>query len=145
MRQKIRQGAILVPLTFNFLAGNQEAEKNKTLMKISQNWSVFAHTTHIPQRRCLELSRTSVLAKAGTAASLSVNDWQTMKIMSACQEEAISECHSPKVNRVSGKVVSIRRCLQTHVHTREGNRCGKDPFQSSQSVNQLIEGSQQVG
>lgn len=77
--------------------------------------------------------------------TISVSDCHNVKTVSACQEEAVNECHGPKVNGISGKVFSIRRRLQTQLHAREGNRCGKDPFQSSQSVDQLIKGSDQVG
>lgn len=39
----------LVLLTFNFLAGNQEAEENEALMKMNQKRSVFVRATHVPQ------------------------------------------------------------------------------------------------
>ena len=77
--------------------------------------------------------------------TISINNWQNVKIGSACQEEAINEGHGPQVNRISGKAVSIRRHLRTQVYAREGNGCGEDPFQTSQSINQQSNISQQVG
>lgn len=42
--------ANLMPLTLNFLAGNQEAEENEALRKISQKRSAFVRATHVPRR-----------------------------------------------------------------------------------------------
>ena len=77
--------------------------------------------------------------------TISINNWQIAKIGSACQEEAINEGHSPKVNGISGKAVSMQRRLRTQVYAREGNGCGEDPFQSGQSINQQTKSSQQIG
>ena len=41
--------------------------------------------------------------------TISINGWQNVNVVSACQEEAINESHGPKVNRISGEAVSIQR------------------------------------
>lgn len=53
--QKVRHEAEDTPLTFNFLAGNQEAEENKALIStISGERDAFIHRAHIPKRRSRE-------------------------------------------------------------------------------------------
>ena len=49
--QEVLHEAEHTPLTFNFLAGNQEAEENKALKSaISGKRGAFVTRAHIPQR-----------------------------------------------------------------------------------------------
>lgn len=49
--QKVLHEAEDTPLTFNFLAGNQEAEENKALIStISGKRDAFIPRAHIPKR-----------------------------------------------------------------------------------------------
>jgi hypothetical protein len=95
--------------TFNFLAGNQEAEENKALIRV-----IDQSPEGCPR---FEGARTAptvpgIVRNFNVGQSwkgwvrISVNKTSQRRFMSAYQKEAIYKGHSPKMNRISEKLAS---------------------------------------
>jgi hypothetical protein len=98
-----------MPPTFNFLAGNQEAEENKAL-----KWII----DQSPEGLIFEGARTAptvpgIVRYFNVGQSwkgwvrISINKPGRRRFMSAYQKEAIYNGHRPKMNRISEKSSSV--------------------------------------
>lgn len=98
-----------MPPTFNFLAGNQEAEENKALKGVidqSPECPRFEGARTAPTVPGIVRNfNVSQSWKGWTRISMNKPGWRRFR--SAYQKDAVNNSYSPKVNRISEKKTSI--------------------------------------
>jgi hypothetical protein len=99
-----------MPPTFNFLAGNQEAEENKALKRIIDQ-SPEGHPHFEGARTAPMVPGIVTYLNVGQSwkgwVPMSINKPSRRRFMSTHQKEAINNGHRPKMNRISEKQPSV--------------------------------------
>jgi len=136
-----------MPPTFNFLAGNQEAEENKALGRI-----IDQSPEGCPR---FEGARTAptvpgIVRYFNVGQSwkgwlrISISKLVRRRFMSTYQKKAVNKGHSPKMNRISEKQPSAFGDSVSTKHRRVRNGRGQNTFQSSQGINKLVQSRNQI-
>jgi hypothetical protein len=101
----------VLQLTFNFLAGNQEAEEDKALIKDHQSRTERLSSQGVRTAMTVPgiVKYLSVGQSWKGCGRVSVYKLGKRKSASGYQEEAVNERHGPKMGRISGAAVSIRQ------------------------------------